>query len=87
MRIHTIIALSLTCMGFLFLGFLTAYAADHRNLEENHPTRIEDAYPIAYRSFELQSRGGWNSSQFPAACWPSGNCKSPKYSIPSSFNK
>lgn len=45
--------------GCVLLSPLSTRAADHRNLEENHPTRIEDAYPIAYRSFELQSRGGY----------------------------
>ena len=29
-------------------------AADHTNLEEGLPTRVEDAYPIAYRAFEFQ---------------------------------
>ena len=32
------------------------WAADHRNLEEGIPTEIEDASPIAFRSFEQQSR-------------------------------
>lgn len=30
------------------------WGADHRNLEEGNPIQIEDAYVIAYRSFELQ---------------------------------
>ena len=51
--------LSLILIESLLLISLPAFAADHRNLEENHPTRIEDAYPIAYRSFELQTRGGY----------------------------
>ena len=45
--------------GCALLNPFSVHAADHRNLEENHPTRIEDAYPIAYRSFELQTRGGY----------------------------
>ena len=32
------------------------WAADHRNLEEGIPTAIEDAYTIAFRSFEQQTR-------------------------------
>jgi hypothetical protein len=30
-------------------------AADHLNLEENLPTRVEDAYPIGFRGREIQS--------------------------------
>ncbi len=51
--------LSLIFTGCILANPLFVYAADHRNLEENHPTRIEDAYPIAYRSLELQTRGGY----------------------------
>jgi hypothetical protein len=32
-----------------------AQAADHLNLEENLPVRVEDAYPIAFRGREIQS--------------------------------
>lgn len=59
MRIYITFVLSLVSTGFVLLTALPMFAADHRNLEENHPTRIEDAYPIAYRSFELQTRGGY----------------------------
>ncbi len=38
----------------LFLDIALALSADHRNLEEGFPTRIEDAYPIAYRALEFQ---------------------------------
>lgn len=51
--------LSLVFTGCILASPLCVYAADHRNLEENHPTRIEDAYPIAYRSLEFQTRGGY----------------------------
>jgi len=33
-----------------------AWAADHRNLESGFPTRIEDAYPISFRSLEFQTK-------------------------------
>ena len=33
----------------------SGWSADHRNLEEGFPTRIEDAYPIAYRALEFQA--------------------------------
>ncbi len=59
MKILKIYVLFAILMGWVFVNPLSVRAADHRNLEENHPTRIEDAYPIAYRSFELQSRGGY----------------------------
>ncbi len=54
--------LSLIFTGCILASPLLVYAADHRNLEENHPTRIEDAYPIAYRSLELQTRGGYEKN-------------------------
>ena len=60
MMARSIYILSLVFLGCIFSSPLTVYAADHRNLEENHPTRIEDAYPIAYRSLELQTRGGYD---------------------------
>ena len=40
-------------LSFLYLP--PAFAADHRNLEEGFPTRIEDAYPIAARALEFQA--------------------------------
>ncbi len=52
----------ITCFTLLIIGFpFLVFAADHRNLEENHPTRIEDAYPISFRSFEFQTRIGYES--------------------------
>jgi len=59
MKLDKCFILSLIFNGCVLASPLTVLAADHRNLEENHPTRIEDAYPIAYRSFELQTRGGY----------------------------
>jgi hypothetical protein len=41
-----ILTLALPCM---------AGAADHHNLEEGLPTRVEDAYPTAFRNREVQS--------------------------------
>ena len=59
MIVYRSVVLSLIVTGYVLLHSLPVRAADHRNLEENHPTRIEDAYPIAYRSFEFQTRGGY----------------------------
>jgi hypothetical protein len=59
MRIRGKCIPSLILIGCIFSSPVSAPAADHRNLEENHPTRIEDAYPIAYRSLEFQTRGGY----------------------------
>lgn len=43
---------------FGFLGIISlaipAFASDHTNLEENLPTELEDAYPIKFRSREIQ---------------------------------
>lgn len=50
---------SLVLLGCVLSSPISVQAADHRNLEENHPTRIEDAYPISYRSLEFQTRGGY----------------------------
>jgi hypothetical protein len=38
----------------LCASFSPAQAADHQNLEENLPVKVEDAYPIAFRGRELQ---------------------------------
>lgn len=59
MKRYEFFTLSLVIMSFVLSNSLLVHAADHRNLEENHPTRIEDAYPIAYRSLEFQTRGGY----------------------------
>jgi hypothetical protein len=39
---------------FTFLIIPLGWAADHFNLEEGLPTRVEDAYPIAFRGREVQ---------------------------------
>ena len=43
-------------MAFLFsaLSVAPVVASDHMNLEENLPTELEDAYPIKFRSREIQ---------------------------------
>jgi hypothetical protein len=44
-------------VSFMFLYHsVFAKAVDHRNLEENLPLAVEDAYPIEFRSVELQGR-------------------------------
>jgi Putative MetA-pathway of phenol degradation len=40
--------------GLVALAPLAAIAADHMNLEEGLPTRVEDAYPTAFRNREVQ---------------------------------
>jgi hypothetical protein len=48
------------CAGLLVLLFAgAAHAADHSNLEQDFPTRVEDAYPIAYRAMEFQAAGAY----------------------------
>jgi len=48
------------CAGLLVLLFAgAAHAADHSNLEQDFPTRVEDAYPIAYRAMEFQASGAY----------------------------
>lgn len=44
-------------MALLFIcgSVLPATASDHMNLEANLPTEIEDAYPIKFRSREIQA--------------------------------
>lgn len=37
-------------------------AADHSNLEEGLPTHVEDAYPVAYRSREVQAVFSYEST-------------------------
>jgi hypothetical protein len=38
----------------LLLAAPPVWAADHTNLEQGLPTRLEDAYPLAHRAFEFQ---------------------------------
>ncbi|MEI7575659.1 MAG: hypothetical protein WCK51_02115 [Armatimonadota bacterium] len=37
------------------LGSATAFGSDHNNIDKERPLRFDDAYSIAYRSFEFQS--------------------------------
>lgn len=48
----------MTALGLLYLG--SASAADHSNLEAGFPVTVEDAYPIKYRSLELQGLSRWD---------------------------
>lgn len=53
------------CTAVLFLGLAlagSAWAADHSNLEEGFPARIEDAYPIDYRALEFMASGIYEHS-------------------------
>lgn len=46
---------ALLIAGLVLIGAsVPAFAADHTNLDENLPVRIEDAYPIPYDSIEAQ---------------------------------
>ena len=56
-------------VSIMILASSSLWAADHRNLEEGNPTRLEDASVIAYRSIELQpvigfTRGGTRGEIF-----------------------
>jgi hypothetical protein len=44
----------LITMLFIAASVVSAVASDHTNLEENLPTELEDAYPIKFRSREVQ---------------------------------
>ncbi len=55
--------LAILALAFLLLTPFPSTAADHRNLEEDNPITVEDAFVIAYRSIEQQpvfryERGG-----------------------------
>ncbi len=41
---------------------MSVSAADHSNLEEGLPTHLEDAYPVAYRSREVQAMFSYEST-------------------------
>lgn len=56
---HLRIAILLLAAAW-FAAVPAAHAqTDHTNLEEGLPTRLEDAYPTAFRNRELQLRLGW----------------------------
>lgn len=42
-------------LALLVLSGTVAVASDHNNLDKERPLRFEDAYSIAYRSFEFQN--------------------------------
>ena len=42
---------------------LPAWSADHSNLDEGLPTQVEDAYPVAFRSREIQAVFTYESTQ------------------------
>jgi hypothetical protein len=46
--------LFVTTLAGLVLGCTCVFGADHTNLEEGLPVRVEDAYPIGYLGRELQ---------------------------------
>lgn len=46
-----------------------AWGADHDNLEGGLPTRLEDAYPIAYRGVELQGRVTYERTEDEEDAW------------------
>ncbi len=49
----------LLLVGFLAGGLGEAYAIDHKNLDENRPLRLEDAYPIATGEWALEAGAGF----------------------------
>lgn len=42
----------------VWVGAEKAYAIDHKNLDENRPLRVEDAYPIATDEIAIEVGGG-----------------------------
>lgn len=48
---------SLSALLGVFVALFPAFAADHNNLEENLPVRVEDAYTLAKGARELQVGG------------------------------
>ncbi|ONH84225.1 hypothetical protein APZ41_005270 [Roseomonas mucosa] len=58
-----LVAAGLAASATLALGLPAARAADHNNLEENLPTRIEDAYVTPYNGIEAQSFFGYDRSR------------------------
>jgi hypothetical protein len=42
-------------IGLAFVGSALAAASDHNNVDKERPLRFDDAYSIAYRSYEFQN--------------------------------
>lgn len=42
-------------IGLAFVGSALATASDHNNVDKERPLRFDDAYSIAYRSYEFQN--------------------------------
>ena len=49
---------ALLCVALL-VAAIPAYAIDHKNLDENRPIRLEDAYPIASGEIAIEAGGGF----------------------------
>jgi hypothetical protein len=49
---------ALLCLG-LFTSARLACAIDHKNLDENRPIRLEDAYPISSGEIAVEAGGGF----------------------------
>jgi hypothetical protein len=43
----------------VFATAASAYAIDHKNLDEGRPLRLEDAYPIAHGEFAIEAGAGF----------------------------
>jgi hypothetical protein len=52
------LAIPVSLVWLLFLPRADAYAIDHKNLDENRPLRLEDAYPIASGEWALEAGAG-----------------------------
>jgi hypothetical protein len=49
---------AILCLGLLVVA-APAWAIDHKNLDENRPLRLEDAYPIASGEIAVEAGGGF----------------------------
>ena len=49
---------AILCSGLLVVA-APAWAIDHKNLDENRPLRLEDAYPIASGEIAVEAGGGF----------------------------
>jgi hypothetical protein len=59
MRITMSTTISATALLMLFLGPASAYAIDHKNLDEGRPLRLDDAYAISTGEIAIEAGAGF----------------------------
>lgn len=59
----------LAALSLVVASVVPAIASDHMNLEENLPTELEDAYPIKFRSREIQGAIRYTEEGTGASRW------------------